>query len=327
MDKDITLVVTTWNSLDMLKLFFEYLYRYTPLVYEMIVVDNGSKDGTKEYLDDNINATIIHNKENVGVVKALDQVDRLVKTKYLLSISDDILVSPNWLGDLMSVYESDPQIKTVAPIKPGSKIVHPYSNLSSREYWEEVQRNNSKLTKKEVLKLFTNDSYEKFVRDIKKLNDFGRQELECPFDFVSGCCVLIEKDFIDSIGGFSDTRFQIYGCEDVDRCWRIGKKGYKVVRTSKVYVHHFEGVGLKKNKLAWKKPMKQNNKRLVDKWSSYFWTLLEQKILSFGSIEEVVDKYWIIQWLLESIDIESVPEKLQSEVIKYLDKVEPKLAE
>lgn len=326
MNKDVTLVVTTWNSLGMLKLFFEYLQRYTPSIYELIIVNNGSKDGTREYLDSNVEARVIHNKENVGVIKALDQADKLVKTKYLLSISDDILVTPNWLEDLIELYESDPKIKKVAPFKPGTKIAHPYSSLSSRDYWEEIQKKNPRLSKKEALDLFIGGDYEKFVKDIKEVNNFGNQELDCPFDFVSGCCVLVEKDFINSLGGFSDTRFQIYGCEDVDRCWRIGKAGYKVVRTSNVFVHHFESVSLKKNKLPWKEFMRQNNKRLVDKWSPYFWMLLEQKILTLGSIEKVVDRCWIVQWLLESIEIDSIPERLQSEVIKYLGKVEPKLS-
>lgn len=319
MNKDITLVVTTWNSLDMLKLFIEYLQKYTPPIYEMIIVNNGSKDGTKEYLDNNIDATIIHNDENVGVVRALNQAEKLVKTKYFLSISDDILVSPEWLKDLIRIYESDSKMKALAPIKPGSKIVHPYSPLSSRKYWEEILKNKANLPKKELLDLYTNKDYEKFVSDIKKVNNFGNQELECPFDFVSGCCVLVEKEFIDSIGGFSDTRFNIYGCEDVDRCWRIGKEGYKIVRTSRVYVHHFEGVSLKNNKLEWKKFMKQNNKKLVNKWNSYFWALLEQKTSDFGSIEKVVSRYWIVQWLLESVEINSVPDGLRQRVSKYLN--------
>jgi len=326
MNKDITLVVTTWNSLDMLKMFLKYLQRYTPDIYELIIVNNGSTDGTKEYLAKNIKATVINNEENLGVVVALDQADKLVKTKYMVSISDDILVTPNWLEDLIKIYESDPKIKTVAPFKPGTKIVHPYSDLSSREYWEDVQIDNSSKSKQELLDLYSKNNYEEFVNDIKKANDFGNQDLECPFDFVSGCCVLVEKEFIDSIGGFSDTRFHIYGCEDVDRCWRIGKAGYKVIRTSEVYVHHFEGVSLKMNKLAWKKLTKENNKLLVDKWDTSFWELLKNKIDEYGSVEKVVGRHWIVQWLLESVDDKSIPTELRPTVLKYLKSAQSKLS-
>lgn len=325
MNKDITLIVTTWNSLDMLKMFLKYLKRYTPEIYELIIVNNGSTDGTKEYLKKNVDATVINNKKNLGVVVALDQVDKLVKTKYMVSISDDILVTPNWLENLVKIYESDEKIKTVAPFKPGTKIKHPYSEFTSRKYWEDIQVNNPSLSKQELLNLYIKGDYEKFVEDIKKVNNFGNQELECPFDFVSGCCVLVEKEFIDSIGGFSDTRFHIYGCEDVDRCWRIGKEGYKVIRTSEVFVHHFEGVSLKKNKLAWKKLIKENNRLLVEKWDLYFWELLDRKIKEYDSIENVVKKHWIVQWLLESVEKDTIPAKMQKRVLEYLNSAQSKL--
>jgi len=325
MNKDITLVVTTWDSLEMLKMFLKYLKMYTPDVYELIIVNNGSTDGTKEYLD-SVKATVINNNKNLGVIAALDQADKLVKTKYLVSISDDILVTPNWLDDLIRIYESDPKIKAVAPFKPGTKIIHPYSEITSRKYWDDIQVKYPNLSKKDLLNLYTDGDYEKFVEDIKKTNNFGNQELECPFDFVSGCCVLVEKEFIDSIGGFSDTRFNIYGCEDVDRCWRIGKAGYKVVRTSEVFVHHFEGVSLKKNKLAWKKLVKENNKLLVKKWDPYFWELLQDKISKLGSIEEVIKKHWVVQWLLESVEKAVIPAEMQEPVLEYLSSTQPKLS-
>jgi GT2 family glycosyltransferase len=326
MNKKVTLVVTTWNSLDMLKLFLKYLRKYTPDIYELIIVNNGSTDGTKEYLENNVEATIINNKDNLGVVVALDQADKLVKTKYMVSISDDILVTPNWLEDLVRIYESDPKIKTVAPFKPGTKIAHPYSDSTSRKFWDDIQLENLKAAKKDLLDMYTKGNYEKFVDDIKKVNAFDNQELECPFDFVSGCCVLVEKEFIDSIGGFSDTRFHIYGCEDVDRCWRIGKAGYKVIRTSEVYVHHFEGVSLKKNKLAWKKLTKENNKLLVEKWDPYFWELLDKKIKQYGSIQEVAKKHWILQWLLESVEKDTIPAEMQDRVLEYLESAQSKLS-
>lgn len=326
MNKDVTLVVTTWNSLDMLKMFLKYLKKYTPDIYELIIVNNGSTDETKEYLEKSVKATVINNEENLGVVVALDQADKLVKTKYMVSISDDILVTPNWLEDLIRIYESDPKIKTVAPFKPGTKIVHPYSGLNSREYWEDIQINNPNKSKQELLEIYTKNNYEEFVSDIKKTNDFCNQDLECPFDFVSGCCVLVEKEFIDSIGGFSDTRFHIYGCEDVDRCWRIGKAGYKIIRTSKVFVHHFEGVSLEKNKLAWKRLIKENNKLLVEKWDPYFWELLDRKVNEYGSIENVVKKHWIVQWLLESVEKDTIPAGMRDPVLKYLNSAQSKLS-
>jgi O-antigen biosynthesis protein len=318
MKPEITLIITTMNSVDILSLFWEYLQKYTTIPFKAVVVDNGSTDGTLDFLK-TIDVTIIRNPENVGVVKALDQAEKLVDTKYLLSISDDILVTPSWLEDLMAVYKSDKLIKTVAPIKPGTKIKYPYSNGSSRAVWDQIKASNLDKSVSDLLEIYANgNSYEKFSEDIKKANDFDNEYLECPPEFVSGCCVLTETEYIRKIGGFSDTRFQIYGCEDVDRCWRIGKDGHKVVRTSKVYVHHIEGVGLKNNSIKWKNLTRENNKLLVEKWKDDFWSLLRNKLKESDTIANVVEKYWIIGWLLESLDSNVIPEDLKLQIQDYL---------
>jgi len=325
MKPEITLIVTTCNSIDILKLFWEYLEKYTYIPFKTIVVDNGSSDGTIDFLK-SLNAVVIRNPVNIGVVKALNQAEKLVNTKYLLSISDDVLVTPNWLEDLIKVYESDKLIKTVAPIKPGTKIKYPYSNESSRKVWGKIKESNPGKHPSELLKMYCNGrSFEKFVNDIKTTNNFGLETLESPPEFVSGCCVLTEKDFIGSIGGFSDTRFHIYSCEDVDRCWRIGKAGYKVVRTSNVFVHHFEGVGLFNNSVEWKGLMKENNKLFIDKWKDDFWPLLRNKIDKFSTISDVVKKHWLIGWLLESLDEDNIPDDLKGIVKDYLSANELKL--
>lgn len=326
MEPLITLVITTWNSLETLKLFWEYLKRYTKIPFNAVVVDNGSVDGTSDFLK-TLDVVVIRNSHNEGVVKALNQAEHLVKTKFLLSVSDDVLVSPGWLENMIAVYESDPLIKTVVPIKPGTKIKYPYYQENSRSIWEKIKRENAGKEPKELVEQFClGNRYEKFVTDIKRTNDFGEEYLECPPDFVSGCCVLVETDFIRTIGGFSDTRFEIYGGEDVDRCWRIGKAGFKVVRTSKVFVHHLEGVSLANNNLAWKGLMRKNNKILIEKWQDEFWSMVRTKIRNFGTISEVVKRHWVIGWLLESLSEEEVPDDLKPEIRYFLASYDKKLS-
>lgn len=316
---NVTIIITTWNSLDMLKMCLNFLEKYTPRGYKIVVVNNGSSDGTKKFLENRKDITPIHNSKNLGVVKALDQAEKLVSTKYFVSLSDDVLVSKNWLKNLLNVYESDPLIKTVAPIKPSSKIKYPYSNKSSREEWDRLQLvYQNKLSKSMILDKYSKGNYDRFVEDMKAICDFGNLELQCPFNFVSGCCVLVETEYMKNIGGFSDTKFHIYGGEDVDRCWRIGKDGYKVVQTSHVFVHHFEGVSLKKNKLNWKKHVKKNNQLLVKKWEGDFWNRLEKYTEKYGSISSVIEKYWIIEWLLESLNKKAIPKNMQGLITGYL---------
>ncbi len=62
MIEDITIIVTTWNSINVLKLFWYYFLKYTKQPFKVIVVDNGSSDGTLTFLK-KCNVTIIRNYE------------------------------------------------------------------------------------------------------------------------------------------------------------------------------------------------------------------------------------------------------------------------
>lgn len=313
---EVSIIVTTWNSLEMFKLFWEYLKRYTKTPFELIVVDNGSTDGTVEFLK-NINVKTILNKKNVGVVKALDLAEKLVKTKYLVSMNDDILVSPGWLEDLIDIYESDSKIKLISPIKPGTKVKYPDTNKSTREVWDEIKASVSD-AKTMVAEFCKGSSYEELVAEIKKVNGMENEYLNCPPDFVAGCCILAETIFMKEIGGFSDTRFDLYGAEDVDRSWRVGEAGYSVVKTSKVFVHHFEGFSVKQNSLNTKRLLKKNNQRLVKKWGVKFWKNIRQLVEELGSVDAVVKKYWIVGWLIESISTQQIPLSMRDDVDKFL---------
>lgn len=259
------------------------------------------------------------------MVKALDQAEKLVATKYLISMNDDILVTPNWLEDLIKIYESDPKIKLLSPIKPGTKVKYPYKDASTRQVWDEIKQNTS--DPKEMLVQFrAGNNYETLIEDIKNVNGMQNEYLECPPDFVAGCCILTETDFMKEIGGFSDTRFDLYGAEDVDRSWRVGKAGYAVVKTSKVYVHHFEGFSVKQNSLNTKKFLKKNNRELVRKWRSSFWKILSQKVAELGELRAVVEKYWIIGWILESLEPEDIPVDQKDKIAEFLKDYPRKLA-
>lgn len=325
MKSDVTIVVATWNSESILRLFVEYLQKFTAVPFNLIVVDNGSKDGTAGFLQ-NLDALVVRNLLNVGVVKALEQAEKLVETKYLVSANDDILVSPGWLESLIEVYESDKSIKIVAPFKQGTKIRYPYSGKNSRDVWDSLKLKNQGKEPEFLIDHFCQGKgYERFVEDIKDANNFGNDVLECPPDFLPGCCVLVETEFIRSIGGLVDTRFQFYGCEDIDRCWRIGKAGYKVVRISKAYIHHFERVSVKNNNLSWKRIIKENNKKLVEKWDKDFWRIFRKKLKDFGDIPQLVERHWIYAWLLESVESAMIPRDLRECIENYLNSNDRKL--
>jgi GT2 family glycosyltransferase len=245
-----TIIITTWNSLEYLKLCLRAIKKYTNSPYRIIIFDNGSNDGTKEYFYSNgyRNFIYLRNKTNLGTIKALKIAENYVKTKFVVLLDSDSIVSPNWLKTFIKIYKNNPKIKAIGPIKPSTQLSYPYRNdKNSREIWEEIKLKFYRLSPEKLLKKYCKDkSYETFVNDFLKANNGRDIILKCPPEILSGCCTFLDYNFIKRIGGLTNSVFEKYGVDDADRCWRIAKAGGLVVKTRKVYVHHFEGSSLKK---------------------------------------------------------------------------------
>lgn len=319
----VTIIIRSWNSLEFLKLCLESIKLHTTIPFNLIIVDNGSTDGSKEFLKE-IKVKRIFNKKNVGGIKALEQAERLVETKYICSVDSDIVVTPGWLKILLETYQANPKVRAIGPIKPSAQLNHPYLERNSREVWEEIKKNNQAKGPSQLLELFIRGrDFVEFSEDFKKANSYGDKILETPPEFLSGCCILVETEFMKRIGGLADTSFKVYGCEDADRCWRIAKFGYKVMRTGKVFIHHFEGGSREKNNLDTKSLLTKNNRIFLKKWHKEFWGLVRNKQKEGLSLKDISEKYWFMRELFKSLRQKDMPSDLKKQffrialVVKY----------
>ncbi len=312
-NREVTIIITTWNSLEYLKLCLEALEKYTKQPYEIIILDNGSADGTKEYVSELSDVCYLRSERNLGTIRALKRAERFIKTKFVVLLDSDSIVSPNWLNTFLTIYEENPQVKAIGPIKPSSQLSYPYvKGKNSRQVWDEIKVGNEGKSPKKLLEIYCRGkSYERFVSDFLAKNEVGNVTLLCPPEFLSGCCIFLDYDFIKPLGGLTNTAFKKYGVEDVDRCWRIAKGGGLVMKTSRVYVHHFEGSSLKKNKLNYRPLLYKNNRILLDLWKDEFWKFIDSSNLS---LKELTRKYWLVRELLLSAREDQIPKKLKPEI-------------
>lgn len=303
----VSIIIRSWNSLEFLKLCLESINLYTTIPFEMIIVDNNSSDGTKEFLK-NVKAKKIFNKRNVGAIKALEQAEKLVETQYICSLDSDIIVTPKWLRTLLEIYQSNPKVKAISPIKPSTQLIHPYLKRNSREVWGEIKRSHFSAKPQQLLDLFAlGHNFVEFSENFKKINRYGDKVLETPPEFLSGCCVLVETEFMKKIGGFVDLSFKIYGTEDADRCWRIARAGYKVMRTGKAFIHHFEGGSRESSNLDTKSLLIKNNRIFFKKWHEEFWELVKKKQQEGLSLRNISNRYWFMRELFKSLRSEDIP--------------------
>ena len=116
--KIISIIVITFNRIEYIKIFIEYLYLFTDYPFRLIVVDNGSEDGTKELIlkleKDGLIWKHVFNSENLKLAAAQTEGFKQVESDLFVVADDDMQVpifkSPCWLTLLRNKILSDDNI-------------------------------------------------------------------------------------------------------------------------------------------------------------------------------------------------------------------------
>lgn len=99
-----SIIMAVYNQLNYTKLCAQSIQRYTDMPYELIIIDNGSRDGTGEFLK-SLHASVITNAENRGCAIAWNQGIKSAKGDYLCILNNDTVVTEGWLSRLISLME------------------------------------------------------------------------------------------------------------------------------------------------------------------------------------------------------------------------------
>lgn len=322
MGRQVSIVIITCGALDYLKFCVEGIQKYTnPTLYKLIVVNNGSKE-TKRFLDE-AGINTIHNEKNLGPVIAAAQGERTAVSKFILLLNDDTMVSPVWLDTLIEVYSKyrDCGLRLLGPLKPSKSFMHPYRTIDSRSILEQTALEKHGTPQDQLFGYCNTTDYESFVRDFKKINNVGDRFLESPPEFLTNYCLFGEVEFFRTIGGIVDFRFKTYGSEDADLSWRVGAAGFKIMRTAQVYVHHFEGVSIRKTPLQQGELLKRNNIIFYRKWRKVFWEIISKKRKMGQSFSEITSSCWflgkIFKVAIEIATTDEIPKLLVDEFFNY----------
>ena len=118
----VSIIIPVFNCLEFTKQCLGSLLQNTPQgLFELIIIDNGSSDGTSEYLRKfTPTGSIISNPQNIGFARACNQGASKAQGKYLLFLNNDTQPEPKWLEELIAGIEGD---KTAGII--GSKLLFP----------------------------------------------------------------------------------------------------------------------------------------------------------------------------------------------------------
>lgn len=119
----ISIIIPVLNLLSYTKECLSHIEAHTDLPYEIIIIDNGSTDGTKEYLK-NVPARVITNSENRGVYVAWNQGIAASKGEYICIMNNDILVTPGWAPALLRFSQKEPR-RVIGPAMREGALDYP----------------------------------------------------------------------------------------------------------------------------------------------------------------------------------------------------------
>jgi hypothetical protein len=207
--KDVSVVTVTFDSEREIRGCVDSVLAQRELAVELIVVDNGSRDGTQAVLtefSDRIRSIL--NVRNLGFGQAVNQAARVARGTYLFLLNPDArLPSPTALRELVGFMRAHPEVGLA-----GNTLV----DLRGRE-----QRS----------------VHEQYSKQRKLRLDFST--LPGRIAWVSGASLMVPREVFDRVGGF-DPDYFLYS-EDADLCLRIRKAGYSIGFHSGVVTIHSGG--------------------------------------------------------------------------------------
>ncbi len=219
-----SIIILNWNGKEMTAKCLRSLDKLKFKKFEVIVVDNGSTDGSPQYFKKHFpDVRVIRHKENLGFAAGNNSALDFAKGKYIALLNNDMVVDPLWLSKLLRVAEKDKKIGACA---------------GGRFDWNQENPPHNKKNK-----LWT-------IKHINRYTGFpweenGREKLE-EIDTLSGGAVLIRRSVIDEIGLF-DINFFAY-TEDRDLFARMKRAGYKLKFVPRAYIWHQISKTGKRNK-------------------------------------------------------------------------------
>lgn len=221
---DLSVIIVSFNTKDFLEECLKSLItNYYSLItdHEIIVVDNGSSDGSPEMVKSQFpKVKLVENRENVGFARAASQGFSYVQGKYILLLNPDTEVKEGALEKLVAFFKNEPKAGVI-----GARLLDPDGTVQAsvyhlptiggaiREYW-----------------LGQKGAYEKYAPK-------GEKPVEV--EAVTGAAMLFSQKTIEKIG-FLDKGYFMY-FEDLDYCRRARRAGLKVYYLPEAEIIHHHG--------------------------------------------------------------------------------------
>ena len=229
---DVSIIIVSWNTCDILSNCLNSIYQETAdIVFEIIVIDNGSVDGTPAMISNDFpDVTFIKNRNNRGFAAANNQGLKISKGRYLLLLNPDTIILEKAIDKMVCFADHRKE----------------YSVFGCKVYEEQDVVQMTCFSFPSVLISIFNLTG--LHRKLPRSKVFGKEKMlwwqrnsEREVDVVSGMFMLIRREAIRDVG-FMDEDYFVYA-EEADWCFRFWQRGWKCFFTPVAKILHLDGGG------------------------------------------------------------------------------------
>jgi GT2 family glycosyltransferase len=232
MTKRVTVIILNWNGWHHLERCLPALLAQTYLDFEIVVVDNGSADGSAALVQDRFpQVRLIANSKNLGFAQANNQAIQSTSSPYIVTLNNDTRPEPTWLEEMARAMEANAEIGMVA-----SKVLYMAPPHLVDSAGIEIDR--------------AGFAWNRYNGQPDSAEEHEPYEVFGP----NAAAALYRREMLDDVGFFDASFFAYY--EDVDLAWRARMMGWSCLYVPRASVYHVhsatsrQGSPLKQHLLA-----------------------------------------------------------------------------
>jgi glycosyltransferase involved in cell wall biosynthesis len=249
-----SVIIPCWNQLEFTRHCVKSLIRHTAPRWELIVINNGSTDGTADYFAgvqdvSPVPVTIITNATNRGFPAAINQGLQYARGEYLVLLNNDVVVTDGWLEQLIALASAKSRIENPKSKTEMIGLVGPMSNYAAPPQLVE----NVPYHDLEEMKIFAQRWREEHLGQWSTTRK------------LSGFCLLMKRAVYDAIGGL-DERFGLGFFDDDDLAERARRAGFELAVAHDLFVHHFGSRTFVGNGVDAERVLDENAAKFVAQW-------------------------------------------------------------
>jgi GT2 family glycosyltransferase len=274
---DFSIVLVCWNNKDYLEPCLRSLYEGgLRSKFDIVVVDNGSTDGSQEMLRSKFTQVkIIQNDHNVGLGRASNQGIEATSGRYILLLNNDTLVNGHSLDALVEFLDTQSEAGAV-----GGRLLNPDGSYQAGDTNFPSLHEEFLIATRIGALFWPNYPDRPNSTELKQV------------DWLGSACLLLRRDALDKIG-LLDERYFIYG-DEADLQFRLKKAGWKVYYLPGVTTIHYGGRSM--NRWSRRKMVYRGKMLFFQKHYGRFRTAILRVMLAVLSLAKMA--VWITAYIV-----------------------------